>query len=71
MSGGFFQGIDNLFQDIGAVICNLLEDGVGEFLQFRALVLALLQLSAQLERKKEVGVRMEATTLAQYQKCVP
>lgn len=33
MSGGLFQGIDNLFEDVRAVISYLLENGVGELLQ--------------------------------------
>lgn len=33
LSGGLFQGIDNLFQDVRAVISYLLENGVGELLQ--------------------------------------
>lgn len=33
MSGGLFQGIDHLFEDVRAVISYLLENGVGELLQ--------------------------------------
>lgn len=33
MSGGLFQGTDNLFEDVRAVISYLLENGVGKLLQ--------------------------------------
>lgn len=33
-SGGLFQRVDHLLQDVGAVVCYLLENGVGKLLQF-------------------------------------
>lgn len=48
-SGGLLQGVDHLLQDVGAVVGDLLQDGVGELLQLRALPLALLQLLLQLQ----------------------
>lgn len=49
LSAWLFQGIDNLLQDIGAVVCDLLENRVGVLLQLSALLLTHLQLPLQLE----------------------
>lgn len=54
-SGGLLEGVDDLLQDVGAVIRDLLQDGVGELLQFHALPLALLQLIVQLQEHTETG----------------
>lgn len=51
LSARLLQGIDDLLQDVGAVVCDLLEDRVGVLLQLAAFLLTHLQLSLQLERK--------------------
>lgn len=48
-SARLLQCIDDLLQDVGAVICDLLQDRVGVLLQLGALSLALLQLRFQLQ----------------------
>lgn len=52
-SGGLLQGIDNLLENIGAVIGYLLENGVGEFLQLCIIPFDLLQLVLKLKGKGE------------------
>lgn len=47
-SARLLQSVHHLLQDVGTVVGNLLQDGVGVFLQFGALSLALLQLRLQL-----------------------
>lgn len=47
-SARLFEGVDDLLQDIRAVVCNLLENRVGIFLQLSALLLTHLQLPLQL-----------------------
>lgn len=49
LSAGLFQGINNLLQDVGAVVCYLLENRVGVLLQLSALLLTHLQLPLQLQ----------------------
>lgn len=40
-SGGLFQCVDHLLQDVRAVVCYLLEDGVGKLLQLCIVALTL------------------------------
>lgn len=54
LSAGLLQGVDDLLQDVGAVVSDLLENSVGELLQLSALLLTHLQLSLQLEGNKEL-----------------
>ena len=51
LSARLLQGIDDLLQDVGAVVCDLLEDRVSVLLQLPAFLLTHLQLSLQLEGK--------------------
>lgn len=51
-SAGLLQCVHDLLQDVGAVVCDLLQDRVGVLLQLGALSLALLQLRLQLQKKK-------------------
>lgn len=52
-SRGLLEGVDDLLQDVGAVIRDLLQDGVGKLLQLHALPLPLLQLLVQLQGHTE------------------
>lgn len=51
-SGGLFQGIDHLFEDVRAVIGYLLENGVGELLQLGIIPFNFLQLVLKLKGKR-------------------
>lgn len=57
MSGGLFQGVDHLFEDVRAVISYLLENGIGELLQLRVVPFNFLQLILKLKGEKEAGFR--------------
>lgn len=59
-SGGLFQGTDNLLQDVRAVIGYLLENGVGELLQFCIVPFNFLQLTLKLKEKGEMELRQRA-----------
>lgn len=63
-SGGLLQRVDHLLQDVGAVVGDLLQDGVGVLLQLGALPLTLLQLRLQLWGKQS---RMFNTLLSHPQ----
>lgn len=52
-SSGLLQGFDNLLQDVGTAVCDLLQNGVGKLLQLSALSLTQLQLLLQLVEKKK------------------
>lgn len=47
-SGGLFQGTDDLLKDVRAVVGYLLENGVGELLQFCIVPFNFLQLTLKL-----------------------
>lgn len=54
LSAGLFQGVDNLLQDVGAVVGYLLQNRVGVLLQLSALLLTHLQLPFQLQGKRSL-----------------
>lgn len=51
-SGGLFQGIDHLLEDVRAVVGYLLEDGVGELLQLGVVPFHFLQLALKLKGRR-------------------
>lgn len=51
-SGGLFQGIDHLFEDVRAMIGYLLENGVSELLQLGVIPFNFLQLILKLKGKR-------------------
>lgn len=50
-SGGLFQRVDHLLQDVRAVVGYLLENGIGKFLQLSIVPLTFLQLQLKLKGK--------------------
>lgn len=52
-SARLLQGVDHLLQDVGAVICDLLQHWVGVLLQLTALLLTHLQLPLQLHTNQQ------------------
>lgn len=52
MSGGLFQGIDHLLEDVRAVVSYLLENGVCELLQLCVVPFHFLQLVLKLKGRR-------------------
>jgi hypothetical protein len=51
-SGRLLQSIDYLLQDVRAMVCDLLEDGVGKLLQLGIVPFAFFQLILKLQGKE-------------------
>lgn len=62
-SGRLFQCIDHLLQDVGAVVCYLLENGIGKLLQLRIVLLNFLQLLLKLKGRGKMDFRSNKTIL--------
>lgn len=64
-SARLLQRVNDLLQDVGTVVCDLLQDRVGVLLQLGTLSLTLLQLRFQL-RGKHQNVRFIHSDLPLY-----